>query len=337
MKKGRILSGIQPTGNFHIGNYFGAVHQWIQLQNDYECLFCVVDLHAINTSYNPNQLQQHTREIAAVYIAAGLNPEECVIFPQSSVSAHAELSWVLGCFTPLGWLNRMTQFKDKAGKHKDQASLGLYSYPVLMAADILAYKATHVPVGEDQKQHLELARDIAGAFNRFTHRDIFPLPEVMIQKQGARIMSLRDGSNKMSKSDPAEGSRINLKDDNETIAKKIRKAKTDPHPFPSTFAEAIGRPDVENLITIYSLVTQETPDQVCNKFAGSNFSPFKQELADAAVHYFTPIREKFYELMQHPDHIDKILEDGANKARTIADKTRREIYNLTGLYGPQKG
>ena len=228
----RIFSGIQPTGNLHLGNYLGAIRNWVALQHDYECIFCIVDLHALTQPQDPAELRHSTREVTAAYIAAGIDPENCIIFNQSMVSAHAELGWLLGCLTPLGWLNRMTQFKEKAGKHRENAGLGLYAYPVLMAADILAYKATHVPVGEDQKQHLELARDIAGAFNRRYERDFFPLPEPQIFGEATRVMSLRDGTKKMSKSDTSDYSRINMTDDAETIGLKIRRAKTDPEPLP---------------------------------------------------------------------------------------------------------
>ncbi len=330
--KGRILSGIQPTGNFHIGNYFGALNQWVQLQNDYECLFCVVDLHAITTNYDPRKLLQHTREVAAAYIAAGIDEKKCIIFPQSAVASHAELGWIFSCMTPLGWLNRMTQFKEKAGKNKEKASLGLYSYPVLMAADILAYKATHVPVGEDQKQHLELCRDIAGAFNRFVKDEYFTLPEPLIQKHGARIMSLRDGTAKMSKSDPSEGSRINLKDSDEEIMQKIRKAKTDMNLFPDTFEDAKGRFEVKNLITIYALMTNQDPQSVCSQFSGGNFAPFKKALTDAIVERIAPIRNEFNRLMQDKEALDIILENGAHKAREIADVTKTQVFEYLGLY-----
>src|ERR1700723_2279783 len=276
----RIFSGIQPTGNLHLGNYLGAIRNWVALQHDYECIFCIVDLHALTMPQEPAQLRAQTREVTAAYIAAGIDPERCIIFNQSMVSAHAELAWLLGCLTPLGWLNRMTQFKEKAGKERDNAGLGLYSYPVLMAADILAYKATHVPVGEDQKQHLELTRDIAQKFNtdygpsiraRAHGEAFFPLTEPLIGGPAARVMSLRDGSKKMSKSDPSDYSRINLTDDVDTIAQKIRKAKTDPHPLPETVKELEARPEAENLVGILAALTDATPEHVLKQHAGAQF------------------------------------------------------------------
>src|SRR5579885_891401 len=248
----RIFSGVQPTGNLHLGNYLGAIRNWVALQNDFECIFCIVDLHALTLPQDPDELRANTREVTAAYIAAGIDPQCCIIFNQSMVSAHAELAWLLACLTPLGWLNRMTQFKEKAGKQRDMAGLGLYSYPVLMAADILVYKATHVPVGEDQKQHLELARDIAGAFNRRYERDFFPLPEPQILGEATRVMSLRDGSKKMSKSDLSDMSRVNMTDTPELIAQKIRKAKTDPDALPHSPEGLEGRPEADNLLTIYA-------------------------------------------------------------------------------------
>src|SRR5438445_7354861 len=255
----RIFSGIQPTGNLHLGNYLGAIRNWVAMQHDYECIFCIVDLHALTLPQNPAELIGSTREVTAAYIAAGIDPERGIIFNQSMVSAHVELAWLLGCLTPLGWLNRMTQFKEKAGKNRDMAGLGLYAYPVLMAADILVYKATHVPVGEDQKQHLELARDIAGAFNRRYERDFFPLPEPQIFGAATRVMSLRDGTKKMSKSDTSDYSRINMTDDADTIRQKIRKAKTDPHPMPSTVAEVETRPEAANLLGINAAPADKSP------------------------------------------------------------------------------
>src|SRR2546423_3309046 len=242
----RIFSGIQPTGNLHLGNYLGAIRNWVKLQRDFECIFCIVDLHALTQPQDPAELRASTREVTGAYMAAGIDPERCTIFNQSMVSAHTELAWLLGCLTPLGWLNRMTQFKEKAGKHRDMAGLGLYAYPVLMAADILVYKATHVPVGDDQKQHLELARDIAGAFNRRYGREFFPLPEPQIFGAATRVMSLRDGTKKMSKSDSSDYSRINMTDDADTVAQKIRKAKTDPLPMPAAEAELEARPEAAN-------------------------------------------------------------------------------------------
>src|SRR5689334_4598202 len=264
----RIFSGIQPTGNLHLGNYLGAIRNWVVLQKDFECIFCIVDLHALTLPQDPDELRASTREVTAAYIAAGIDPERCTIFNQSMVSAHTELAWLLGCLTPLGWLNRMTQFKEKAGKQRDNAGLGLYAYPVLMAADILLYKATHVPVGEDQKQHLELARDIAGAFNRRYEREFFPLPEPQIFGAATRVMSLRDGTKKMSKSDSSDYSRINMTDDADAVAQKIRKAKTDPQPMPSSEAELEARPEAANLLGIYAALTDRTLDETIAVFAG---------------------------------------------------------------------
>src|SRR5579862_1936085 len=279
----RIFSGIQPTGNLHLGNYLGAIRNWVALQHDYDCIFCIVDLHAITVPQDPAQLRAQTREVTAAYIAAGIDPERCIIFNQSMVPGHAELTWLLGCLTPLGWLNRMTQFKEKAGKQREEAGLGLYAYPVLMAADIILYKATHVPVGEDQKQHLELARDIAGAFNRRYERDFFPLPEPQIFGAAARVMSLRDGTKKMSKSDTSDYSRINMTDDADAIRQKIRKAKTDPHPMQPTVAEAQTRPEAENLLSIYAALADKSLEATVAEFAGSPFSRFKETLIDLAV------------------------------------------------------
>src|SRR5271168_1524826 len=279
----RIFSGIQPTGNLHLGNYLGAIRNWVALQHDYECIFCIVDLHALTQPQDPDELRHSTREVTAAYIAAGIDAEHCIIFNQSMVSAHAELAWLLSCLTPLGWLNRMTQFKEKAGKDRDMAGLGLYAYPVLMAADVLGYKATHVPVGEDQKQHLELMRDIAGAFNRAYGHDYFPLPEPVIMGEAARIMSLRDGTKKMSKSDESDYSRINLTDDADAIAQKIRKAKTDPNPLPDTKKGFEGRPEAENLVAIFAALADEKEEKIISRFAGQTFSGFKNDLAELAV------------------------------------------------------
>src|SRR5437660_8141570 len=279
----RIFSGIQPTGNLHLGNYLGAIRNWVVLQHDFECIFCIVDLHALTQPQDPAQLRGATREVTAAYIAAGIDPESCIIFNQSTVSAHAELSWLLSCLTPLGWLNRMTQFKEKAGKQRDMAGLGLYAYPVLMAADILVYKATHVPVGEDQKQHLELARDIAGAFNRRYERDFFPLPEPQIFGTATRVMSLRDGTKKMSKSDTSDYSRINMTDDADAIALKIRRAKTDPEPLPEDIADLERRPEADNLVSIYAALSDMSREAALAPFAGANFSTFKESLSRLSV------------------------------------------------------
>src|SRR4051794_20816064 len=278
----RIFSGIQPTGNLHLGNYLGAIRNWVALQHDYECIFCIVDLHALTQPQDPAELRHSTREVTAAYIAAGIDPERCTIFNQSMVSAHTELGWILGCLTPLGWLYRMTQFKEKAGKQRDNAGLGLYAYPVLMAADILLYKATHVPVGEDQKQHLELARDIAGAFNRRYGVEFFPLPEPQILGAATRVMSLRDGTKKMSKSDASDYSRINMTDDADTVALKVQKAKTDPEPLPDTVAALETRPEADNLLGIFAALAGISLEQAVARFAGQPFSGFKRELSDLA-------------------------------------------------------
>jgi tryptophanyl-tRNA synthetase len=330
----RIFSGIQPTGNLHLGNYLGAVRNWVALQRQYECIFCIVDLHALTLPQDPKELPAHTREVTAAYIAAGIDPERCIIFNQSTVPGHAELGWLLGCLTPLGWLNRMTQFKEKAGKHREEAGLGLYGYPVLMAADILLYKATHVPVGEDQKQHLELARDIAGAFNRRYGLDFFPLPEPQIFGAAARVMSLRDGTKKMSKSDTSDYSRLNMTDDAETIALKIRKAKTDPQPLPATVAEAGARPEAANLLGIYAALSDLSFEQVVTLFAGKNFSEFKQQLADLAAEVLGRIGREMRRLVADPGHIDGILRHGSERARAIAEPNLRQVFDIMGLLRP---
>lgn len=328
----RILSGVRPTGDIHLGNYLGAIRNWVHMQNDAkESLFCIVDLHALTTVEETHNLAQNTRVVAAAYIAAGINPQKSAIFAQSHVPQHAELAWILSCLTPLGWLNRMTQFKDKAGKHKDQACLGLYAYPVLMAADVLIYKATHVPVGEDQKQHLELARDIAGAFNRRFDVDLFPLPEPMILGAATRVMSLRDGSSKMSKSDISDYSRIHLMDDADTIALKIRKAKTDAEPLPETIEQLSGRPEALNLINIYGAMKDQSPADVCRAFAGVTFAPFKQALTDVLVEKLVPIGNEMRHLLKEPAELDAILTQGAQTARGLATTHLKEIQDAMGV------
>jgi tryptophanyl-tRNA synthetase len=333
----RILSGMQPTNQLHLGNYLGALKNWVALQHAAETLFCVVDLHAITVPQDPAVLRNATREIAAAYIAAGIDTAKSAIFVQSHVSAHAELGWILGCFTPLGWLNRMTQFKEKAGKDRDGAVLGLYGYPVLMAADILTYKATHVPVGEDQKQHLELARDIAGAFNRRYGVDFFPLPEPQILGEATRVMSLRDGAKKMSKSDPSDQSRINLIDSPDAIAQKIRRAKTDPDVLPSDVQGLEGRPEADNLLTIYAALTDVSKADAVARFAGAQFSVLKNELADAAIAALGPIAGRMNALMSDPDSLDAILRDGAEKARAIAMPVLAEAKEIVGFLGGVSG
>jgi tryptophanyl-tRNA synthetase len=330
----RIFSGVQPTGNLHLGNYLGAIRNWVAMQKDFESIFCIVDLHAITLPQDPVELTHNTREVTAAYIASGIDPERSIVFNQSQVPAHSELAWLLGCLTPLGWLNRMTQFKEKAGKQREAAGLGLYAYPVLMAADILIYKATQVPVGEDQKQHLELARDIAGAFNRRYGVEFFPLPEPQIIGEAARVMSLRDGTAKMSKSDPSDYSRINMTDDADTIALKIRKARTDPDPLPGEIEGLEGRPEAANLIGIYAALSGLSRAAVLERFAGAQFSTFKGALADLTVATMGPIGAQMKELLADPGHMDRILRRGAERANAIAAKTLAETQDIVGLLRP---
>jgi tryptophanyl-tRNA synthetase len=332
-----ILSGVQPTGNLHLGNYLGAIRNWVPMQTDAKCLFCIVDLHAITVPQDPKALYNSTLETAAAYIACGIDPKKSVIFNQSMVPGHAELAWIFNCHTPLGWLNRMTQFKEKAGKQKDLAVLGLYAYPVLMAADILLYKATHVPVGEDQKQHLELARDIAGAFNRNYNTDFFPLPEPQIMGPAPRVMSLRDGTKKMSKSDESEYSRISLTDTADQIKLKIQKAKTDPNPLPQSKEELAGRPEAENLLTIYGALSGKTLDQSIAEFAGQQFSGFKQKLTEVTVDHVGAITAKMRDLLSDRKSLETILNEGGAAANTIARKNLQNIYDLIGFYRNKNG
>ena len=328
----RIFSGVQPTGNLHLGNYLGAIKNWVRMQDDFECIYCIVDLHAITIPQDPAELIANTREVTAGLIAAGIDPERSIIFNQSRIAAHAELAWLLNCFTPLGWLNRMTQFKEKAGKKRDNAVLGLYAYPVLMAADILLYHATHVPVGEDQKQHLELSRDIAGAFNRNYDQDYFPLPEPLILGEATRVMSLRDGRAKMSKSEASENSRINLTDDAEAIQHKIRRAKTDSEPGMSFDPE--NRPEAANLLGIYAALADENVDAVTARFTGKGFAKFKVELAELAVAKLEPIAAEMRRLMASADYIDEVLRKGAERAAGIAEPNLAEIKKIIGLLDP---
>src|ERR1051326_429616 len=321
----RIFSGIQPTGNLHLGNYLGAIRNWVALQHDYDCIFCIVDLHALTQPQNPDELRQATREVTAAYIAAGIDPERCIIFNQSTISAHAELAWLLGC---------LTQFKEKAGKQRENAGLGLYAYPVLMAADILGYKATHVPVGEDQKQHLELARDIAGAFNRRYERDFFPLPEPQIFGEATRVMSLRDGTKKMSKSDTSDYSRINMTDDADAIALKIRRAKTDPEPLPDRLEALEKRPEADNLVSIYAALSDISREAALARFAGANFSTFKEALSGLSVDVLGRIGGEMRRLLDEPGHIDRILRHGSERAAEIAMPILREVQDITGLLRP---
>jgi tryptophanyl-tRNA synthetase len=328
----RVFSGVQPTGNLHLGNYLGAIRNFVGLQKTHECIYCVVDMHAITVWQDPKELAANTREVAAAYIAAGIDPSTNIIFNQSKVSAHAELAWILNCVVRIGWLNRMTQFKDKAGKDREKASVGLYTYPVLMAADILAYRATHVPVGEDQKQHLELARDTAQKFNNdFGAPDFFPLPEPLIMGAATRVMSLRDGTKKMSKSDPSDLSRVTMRDSADDIAKKIRKAQTDPEPLPETVEGLEGRPGADNLVGIYAALSDRTKAEVLAEFSGAQFSVFKPALADLAVEKLTPITNEMKRLMEDPSYIDGILEKGAVRARAIADPILARVREIAGF------
>src|SRR5882672_3837823 len=329
-----VFSGMQPTNTLHLGNYLGALKNWVKLQERMPCIYCVVDLHAITVWQDPAELAQSTREVTAAYIAAGVDPARSILFNQSQARVHAELAWVFNCVARIGWLNRMTQFKDKAGKNRENASVGLFVYPDLMAADILAYHATHVPVGEDQKQHLELSRDIAQKFNLdFGAPDFFPLPEPVIIGPGTRVMSLRDGTKKMSKSDESDFSRINLTDDADTIAQKIRKARTDPHPMPGNKEELAGRPEAENLINIYAALADHTPETVIGEYAGAQFSTFKNALADLSVAKLTPIAGEMRKLLADPAEIDRVLKSGTERALTIALPIMNDVRRLVGFVG----
>ena len=330
----KIFSGVQPTGNLHLGNYLGAIKNFAELQNEKEneCIFCVVDLHAITVKQNPKELKKNIRETVATFIACGINPAQSIIFNQSMVSAHSEAAWILSCVSRIGWLNRMTQFKEKAGKDKEKASIGLYSYPVLMAADILLYDATHVPVGDDQKQHLELCRDIAQKFNNdFNAPEFLKVPEPLIQKQFSRIMSLKDGLKKMSKSDPSDLSRINLTDSKDEIVNKIKKAKTDPLPLPKNIDELVERPEAENLLGIYSSLKNQSLQNSIDEFSGKNFSEFKIELSDVLVEKIEPISKKIKELLNDEKYLDTILLEGSKKADIVASKKIKEIKELVGF------
>ena len=333
MKK-KIFSGVQPTGNLHLGNYLGAIKNFVELQNekDNECVYCVVDLHAITVKQDPNILKDNIRETTAAFLASGLDYKKSIIFNQSLVPAHSEGSWILGCIARMGWLNRMTQFKEKAGKDKEKASVGLYIYPILMAADILLYDSTHVPVGEDQKQHLELSRDIAQKFNLdFKAPNFLKAPEPLIQKNFARIMSLKDGKKKMSKSDPSDLSRINLTDKKDEIVNKIKKAKTDNSALPSDDKKLSERPEVKNLLEIYSSLNNQTLSDSINEFGGKNFSEFKQKLSDLVVEKISPISDEINKLKKDNNFIDKILEDGAEKADKITSKKVKEMKKIIGF------
>ena len=331
----KIFSGVQPSGNLHLGNYLGAIKNWVNLQHDISSIFSIVDLHAITVPQEPIKLKSSTHEVTAAIIASGIDIDKSILFNQSSVKEHAELAWILNCVCRIGWLNRMTQFKEKAGKNRENATVGLYGYPVLMAADILLYKSTHVPVGDDQKQHIELARDIASSFNNmFTsdnEEDFFTLPEPQIIGEAKRVMSLRDGTKKMSKSDASDASRINLTDTKEEISNKIKKAKTDPHPLPSTLQELKDRPEAHNLLSIYSSLSDQTLEKILKEFSGKGFSYFKPKLIDLAVETLNPISLEMRNLLKDTNQIDKILKNGAQKAREIAEPVLKDIKNLVGF------
>ena len=334
MPENRIFSGIQPTGNLHLGNYLGAIRNWVTLQDSFESIYCVVDLHAITVPQDPQQLRQSTREVTASLIAAGISPQRSILFNQSRVPQHSQLAWVFNCVARLGWLNRMTQFKEKAGKNRENATVGLFAYPTLMAADILAYRATHVPVGEDQKQHLELTRDIAQSFNMNYDVEFFPLPEPQIFGSATRVMSLRDGSSKMSKSEASDNSRINLTDDDELIAQKIRKAKTDPEALPSEAEGLEGRPEAQNLVGIYAALADSDVETVLRDFGGRGFGDFKPALAELAVAKLSPMGQEMRRLLANPGDIDAVLDDGAARAESIAAPIIEQVNEIVGFLGP---
>ena len=347
-----VFSGVQPTGNLHLGNYLGAIRKFVALQQQSDCIYCVVDMHAITQWQEPAELENSTREVTAAFLAAGIDPTKHIVFNQSRVMQHAELAWVFNCIARMGWLNRMTQFKDKAGKDRENASVGLFAYPTLMAADILVYRATHVPVGDDQKQHLELTRDIAQKFNNdFSARiadlglgvemkvgdetvnGYFPLTEPVIEGEATRVMSLRDGTKKMSKSDPSDLSRINLTDDADTISKKIRKAKTDPQPLPSEAEGLKERPDADNLVGIYAALSETTRDEVLRQFGGQQFSVFKPALADLAVEKLAPIAGEMRRISADRAYVDGVLRDGGERAAKLAEATMKDVRRIVGLLG----
>ena len=338
--KERVFSGVQPTGNLHLGNYLGAIKKFVELQDRYDCLYCVVDLHAITVFQDPAELTRNIREVTAAFLACGIDPKKHIIFNQSQVAEHAELAWIFNCVARLGWLNRMTQFKEKAGKDRENASVGLYAYPNLMAADILVYRATHVPVGDDQKQHLELSRDIAQKFNNDFAASIashgfgdafFPLPEPLIQGPATRVMSLRDGTKKMSKSDPSDQSRINLTDDAEAIALKIRRAKTDPHPLPGDEKELAQRSEADNLIGIYAALKGASKPDILKEFGGAQFSAFKAALVDLAVEKLGPIGAEMKRIVDDKAYIDSILADGSARAQAMAAETMKSVKDIVGF------
>jgi tryptophanyl-tRNA synthetase len=335
-----VFSGVQPTGNLHLGNYLGAIKRFVELQDRYDCIYCVVDLHAITVWQDPNELPKAIREVTAAFIACGIDPKKHIVFNQSQVAEHAELAWVFNCVARLGWLNRMTQFKEKAGKDRENASVGLYAYPTLMAADILVYRATHVPVGEDQKQHLELSRDIAQKFNNDFGQSIsdkgfgdafFPLPEPVITGEATRVMSLRDGTKKMSKSDASDQSRINLTDDADAIAQKVRRAKTDPEPLPSEEKGLETRPEADNLVGIYAALADTTRAKVLAQFGNAQFSTFKNALTELAVAKLNPINSEMKRLLNDPAAIDAVLADGSARARKLAGETMKAVKDIVGF------
>ena len=332
MIKKTVLSGVQPTGDLHLGNYLGAIKNFAKMQNENECLFCIVDLHAITIFQNPKELRNNTYEVTAAYLASGIDPKKSVIFNQSQVSGHAELAWVLNCVCRMGWLNRMTQFKEKSGKNSENVSSGLFTYPTLMAADILLYKATHVPVGSDQKQHLELTRDIAQKFNNdYKSPDFFPLPEPYIEKEISRVMSLRDGTSKMSKSDKSDYSRINLIDDKDTIIKKIKKSKTADTPVPSSIESISAMPEVNNLFNIFSGVTSMSKNEIISKYEGQNFSNFKNDLSDALIEKIAPIGSEIKKLMNDKEYLNQVLQEGKEKARKKSELVLKDVYDIVGF------
>ena len=332
MIKKTVLSGVQPTGELHLGNYLGAIKNFAKMQNENECLFCIVDLHAITVFQNPKVLRNNTYEVTAAYLASGIDPKKSVIFNQSQVSGHAELAWVLNCVCRMGWLNRMTQFKEKSGKNSENVSSGLFTYPTLMAADILLYKATHVPVGSDQKQHLELTRDIAQKFNNdYKSLDFFPLPEPYIEKDISRVMSLRDGTSKMSKSDKSDYSRINLIDDKDTIIKKIKKSKTADTPVPSSIETINSMPEVNNLFNIFSGVTNMSKNEIIIKYEGQNFSNFKNDLSDALIERIAPIGIEIKKLMNDKEYLNQVLQEGKEKAKNKSELVLKQVYDIVGF------
>ena len=331
-KKKLVFSGVQPTGNLHLGNYLGALKNFVLLQKEMDCIYCVVDLHAITTFQNPNQLRNNVLETVASFVATGLNPSKSIIFNQSAVSGHTELAWILNCISRIGWLNRMTQFKDKAGSDKEKASVGLYIYPNLMAADILLYKATHVPVGADQKQHLELSRDIAQKFNNdFNCKDFFPLPEPLIPKNFSRVMSLRDGNKKMSKSEESDYSRINLKDNADEINKKIKKAKSDSDQIPDNLKDLEKKPEALNLLNIYSEISKTTLEKVLNEMSGKEYSFLKKKLAELLINEIEPVGKEIKKLLEDKSHLEGILKKGKEKANIIAEENLKIIREKVGL------